>query len=373
MNIFRAVPISAMGLAALLFQTSVWSASITPETFSATISIGETVSVEKTVALDADTAATSVDIFFLSDNTGSMGGIINTVKSFADNLLSTLSTNITDVAFGVGRYLGDPVEGVAPATAYQLQQSITTDTTPVMTQIGNWFARGGGDSPETNFFALQQVATEGASTGGGVSTGQATGWRDGARRVILWFGDASSHEETVSQTEVIDALTDENVIVIGLNTRPSNSGIDTAGQASAITDATEGSLFNNLSSASPAVVQQAILDGIDAATSTLDITLATFGDTSGLDISVVCTSLEGCDDVPAGGIRTLRMDITGVSAGVFNFETRVPGLAGVMEIDSITVTDGSGIPEAIPEPASILLLGLGLTILGINRKRAPAA
>ncbi|MGG5891159.1 hypothetical protein ACLF3G_29235, partial [Falsiroseomonas sp. HC035] len=114
------------------------------------------------------------------------------------------------------------------------------------------FASGGGDTPEANFFGLQQVATSGGATdglgstdvAGGFGTGANTGWRSGAGKVVVWFGDASSHTTTVSQAEAIAALQANGVTVVGINTQSAGFGIDQSGQASANTGATGGTLTN---------------------------------------------------------------------------------------------------------------------------------
>jgi hypothetical protein len=84
---------------------------------------------------------------------------------------------------------------------------ISKDKAATQAAINNWIASGGGDFPEANTFALHQVATSGGATDGigssdeGIGTGQNTGWRDNAGRIIVWFGDARSHTETVDLDE----------------------------------------------------------------------------------------------------------------------------------------------------------------------------
>jgi hypothetical protein len=217
------------------------------------------------------------DVFFLADNTGSMGDVIRSVQTNSGRILSDISGGDTrfsgyDIGYGVGSYVGDPVKEKVPATiAYRLQQPITTNKVTTQQSIDRWQADNGGlvdrrlidpgcffllclipapvpnpEVPETNFFALQQIATSGQPALSGVGTGFNTGWRDGANRLIVWFGDAPSFENTVKQSEAIDALKANNVRVIAINTLGAGKGIDQDGQASAIAIATGGVLRNSI-------------------------------------------------------------------------------------------------------------------------------
>jgi hypothetical protein len=362
------------GAALFAAPSIVNAASITPGSYSATIDVGQTVSVDKVITLDPGSAISKVDVFFLADNTGSMGGIIGSVQSSASTILTAIAGGNPafagiDVGFGVGRYFGDPVEGVAPGTAYQLQQPITTSQASVQTAINTWIASGGGDLPEANFFALQQAATDGAATTGGVSTGQDTGWRDGAGRIIVWFGDAPSHTATVSQAEAIAALTGNDVIVAAINTETAGNGIDSSGQASAITTATGGTLSNGITGGSDAATIDAILAAVESAISSVDLEFLADGDISGLDVSYVCTDALGCDGVLAGQSRAFQMIVAGLVPGTYNFNTIANGIAEALEVDSITVRGA----EAIPAPGALLLFGTGLVGLFFGRRRQKRA
>jgi hypothetical protein len=346
---------------------SAHAASLDPATFETTLAIGGSVTIEKTVTLDEGVPALSrVDVFFLADNTGSMGALLTTVKNNATTIVSEIAGGDPrfagiDAAFGVARYLEDPSEGVLPTRAYQLLQAVTTDQTAVDVAINSWSPEGGGDFPEANFFALQQVATEGSPTPSGVSTGHVTGWRPDSGRVIVWFGDASSHIATISQAETIAALTGANVIVAAINTRGANSGIDTSAQATAIVTATAGTLTNNVSGTATTI--DAILDAIEEATNEVDIALTTSGDTSGLDVDFLCTSVEGCSGVLPGESRTLDMTITALEPGFFEFTTSAVGIAGAVELDTITVL---GDPDEQP-PVCDPLVEDGNTFTGTAR------
>jgi hypothetical protein len=339
------------------------AATISPATYSASIAVGETITVEKTVTIEEGDVASKVDFYFLADNTGSMGGIINNVRTVAGSLMTTLSGSYADAAFGVGRYFGDPVEyGETAASAYDVLQTSTTDTTAVQTAINSWYASGGGDTPEANFYALQQAATDGGLTSGGLSSGEAVGWRGGSQKVVLWFGDASSHTETVTQAQAIAALNAAGVTVIALNTYGAGSGIDTGGQASAITSATGGALVNSFGSVSVANIVDTITAAVGVALGTVDISL--YSDPAsipGLTISYACTDALGCTDVTAGESRTLSMTVTGDAAGVYSYDTVLAGFPTVTEADSITV-------GSVPEPSVLMLLSAGLIGLGWSKR-----
>ena len=250
--------------------------------------------VNKTLPIEIeDPANTTVDVFFLADNTSSMSSIINAVREGASALLDRVGGEDPrfvglDVAFGVGRYVGDPSElFVSPDLAYQLLQSISSDQDLAQIAINQWAADNGGvlntSLPEANFFALHQVATSGEATDGDglfdsvISTGQVTGWRPDARRVVIWFGDAASITSTVDLDEVTEALTIENVTVAAINTRSAGFGIDRFGQASAIVNDTEGRLFNNINTNNVTdVVLQAADEVIDIDFTVIDMPIGSF-------------------------------------------------------------------------------------------------
>src|SRR5947209_11151659 len=136
-----------------------------------------------TVTIPAQPIAQKVDVYFLADNTGSMGPAIANVKAGASAILSTLAGIVPDIQFGVGNYhdFGDP-------SVFQNQLALTSVTSapasqlPVLNAINGWSANFGGDTPESALHALHQVATG------------PIGWRGGSMKFIVWFGDAPSHE-----------------------------------------------------------------------------------------------------------------------------------------------------------------------------------
>lgn len=329
-----------------------YAANITPNTINVDLVVDQTVNIERTLTLDSTgPAANLVDVIFLADNTGSMGGVINTVRSNAHQILDAISGGDPrfagiDVQFGVASYNGDPREfGGTPQAralnAYRLHQAITQSRTAVNTALSKWVASGGGDAPEANFFALHQVATSGGVTDGkgssdsGLSTGYNTGWRPGAARVVVWFGDITSHTTTVDIDEAIAALKNNKVIVAAINSGSANSGIDGQRQASTIVAATGGSLTNNVQGTQTTI--NAILNAVQNATAKVDLTLATRGDTSGVTVQFSCISPEGCNAVAPGESRRFNMQIRGRALGDYSFETYAPQINGAVAQDVVHV------------------------------------
>ncbi|MDY0264456.1 MAG: transferrin-binding protein-like solute binding protein [Sulfurospirillum cavolei] len=218
-----------------------------------------------------------VDIFLLADNTGSMGGLVGSAQTNAQAILDALRADSrfakVNAQFGVGRYLGDPSEGGETATSsYQLIQPITNSDTAVTTAINQWYASGGGDWEEGNFYAIQQVIDSGAATprNASLASGQVTNWRTGAQKVIVVFGDAPSWQNSVNEKELKALAIAAGAKIVFIDTSGINVGqtsnvyASTSGQqmqdaAVEIADATGGS-YMRLTDVSN--IQDAVLNAI---------------------------------------------------------------------------------------------------------------
>jgi hypothetical protein len=169
-------------------------ASISPTSITATLEPGESVQETKTVHIEMIPA--QVDVIFAFDLTGSMGDIIDTAKTRAVDIMTELTTALgTDVQFGVMSYMdypdlysscgytenyGNPAYG---DYAYSLDQSITGDTTTVNSTIGGLVIGSGGDFPEDYTRIMYESYAD-----------PAVGWRTGAKRILVNFGDDVPHD-----------------------------------------------------------------------------------------------------------------------------------------------------------------------------------
>ena len=190
----------------------------------------------------------AVDVFFLADNTGSMGGEIAEVKNKAGAILDALAGSdprFADVQinWGVGRYSDDQITDPGDP-GYQLLQSVTDNKAAVQAALDQWNSSWGSGT-ESAFWAAQQAATDGDGTprhpnNARVATGQETGWRDGAARVIVLFGDEPSQQESINEKELREVLGTENVTLSIID-----SGTQDGGQSSTSWDATSGQQLEN--------------------------------------------------------------------------------------------------------------------------------
>lgn len=168
-----------------------------------------------TVTVPKNAGAAKADIYFLADTTNSMSTPLSNVQSGANAMLSALQG--FDVAFGVGNYRDFPVP--APNSyAFQHQQSLTQTVADVVNAINDWKAGEGSDGDEGQFYALDQLAQPPGGT---------VGWRAGAKRIIVWFGDAPGHDPVckgisgllydITEASVTQKLADEKITVIAIS------------------------------------------------------------------------------------------------------------------------------------------------------------
>lgn len=172
------------------------------------------------VTVDDVSSTTREDFYLLSDATGSMTAQIASVQDRFGMLVNARREASGDVAFGVGYYRDE--EDSPP---FENLQSITKDLGAVDNAINRLEAKDGGDTPEANLFAINQVATE-----------SSIGWREGSRKILVYFGDAPGHEPTcpagsgpLTRDAVVNQLNDKGIAVVSTNfATAANQGLDAA-------------------------------------------------------------------------------------------------------------------------------------------------
>jgi hypothetical protein len=310
--------------------------------------VGGSVTIPKTVTV-TQTSTTPLDLFFLTDTTGSMSGAIGDVRTGFSSIVTAVSGVASNVNYAAGQY-----KDVGDVFVYKLDQDITASTAAVQTAINGWFASGGGDTPEAGIFGLQQAATT-------------TSWRAGSQRILVWTGDAPSHDPSngVTQADAIAALLGAGVEVISISAN-SGPGIDSSGQATAISDATGGSFLGTFSAGN---LTTAILDAITTAVTTYStVDIVPTGLPAGVGVSIAPVSYSGSFDRSID--RTFGFDVTftGLAPGTYNFslDARVDGVVIASEADTITVPGGS-----VPEPSTLLFSVTGLLgVIALRRRFA---
>lgn len=120
-----------------------------------------------------------VDVVFVVDTTGSMGGDLTSLRDQIGAFISELRESKTDFQIGVVTFKDraqDPAETKEPRPIMFGGKEFTTDADALSREIGNLKADGGGDDPESGLDALEFATRR--------------PFRDGAARVLVLLSDA---------------------------------------------------------------------------------------------------------------------------------------------------------------------------------------
>ncbi len=129
---------------------------VDPQVVEVTLNSGKSIDVTKTV--HTSPIPPKVDVYFLSDTTGSMSPAIADVQANAGTILSTVSGGSADTAFGAGDYKD------FPSDTHAFKNAAPIGTVAAATAAINlWSASGGFDGPEGQLFALHKLATGAAA------------------------------------------------------------------------------------------------------------------------------------------------------------------------------------------------------------------
>lgn len=147
-------PTGHQQLADLLSPSNVFGASLTPVT-----------------------SGGSVDIVFVVDTTGSMGGAINSVKNAAVSIVNNVTVKTSSARFALVDYRDFPERtGDSGDYASKLDQAFTSDASTIDDAIQGLSLGYGGDGPETMY--------------SGLMTAFDLPWRPGVKKMTIVLADA---------------------------------------------------------------------------------------------------------------------------------------------------------------------------------------
>jgi len=264
---------------------------------------GEQQVIDVTVCLPGQ--LTKADVYLLADVTTSMDPVLDQLKADASLIVNALaSATSMDIAVGLGSYR-DFINLPFLPQPFIPQVAVTKNAATVIGGINAWVAAGGGDPPESQFYALWKLATD-----------PIAGFRPGAKRLVVWFGDSPAHDPICSSfvsglgdpalaidepvlTAALNAAGPDgtSVLAIGtvtstlvypdaLNSDPQIGGFNidydflcsqrgSGGQAQRIADATGGT-YTQITD--PTQITEAILTALSNFFTTSDVSLAVTGD-----------------------------------------------------------------------------------------------
>lgn len=290
--------------------------TIAPDTNFLTLNLGDTFPEVLTVHIPPRPCC-MVDVYFLGDATGSMDrNIYDTLAFEIGNIATQLGAGGCDVAYGVGLYKDFGSDISLPSDVFTNFQDPTTNIPDVSTAFSTLAGSvtGGDDYPEGQFYAFDRIAN------GGVV------WRPGARKILVWIGDAPGHDPICTGiTGIIPDITEataqstllaSSIRVFAFNVAATGGGLDDdpllgnvsyaawgcaqigsgPGQATRITGATGGSITDFVDSTN--IVANVINQLTWALTSYVSVSLVPAGGTAPF-VTVISPSSYGPLD-PSG-------------------------------------------------------------------------
>jgi Mg-chelatase subunit ChlD len=118
-----------------------------------------------------------LDLAFIVDTTGSMGGLIQAAQKQMVDMVDALATAVdVDMRLGIVEYRDHPPQDSMVYRAYDLTEKLDK----AKKTINNLKADGGGDAPEAVFAGI-------------VAACEKLSWRPHARRMAVLVGDAPPH------------------------------------------------------------------------------------------------------------------------------------------------------------------------------------
>lgn len=363
--------LAALAVSASMGAVPAFADTISPETFSADLGLNESVTIEKTVVIEAAGPTDAViDVHFLIDTSGSMGSQVNAAKAAASSLFSSLEDDFGDVAASVGVFseLATLTGSTANGRAI-IGGGLTTDNTTFTANVNSvalGVPDGGGDFPESGFTGIALA-------------GDNLAWRPGSNRFMFVFTDASGKGDLAGAAATL-AANDITLVALAYNGGVSyvtNGGFGGQGYGSAL-----GATVYTSSTSVDAIIAD-VTAGISAGFA--EYGSVTVGDLGlglplGISVTTVCKTADIGSCVGASAIgdydrevdRTFTFDVTfeRVAGGDAEFFTNALVDGGIVAREFDSFKDG-GTP-VVPLPAGLPLLLTAFGAFALARRRRAA-
>ncbi len=179
--------------------------SMYPTALEVTLKPGDSVTEAKIVNIPM--VPSRADVIFSFDLTGSMGNITAAARANAIEVMNTLDATGVDINYGVMSFhdyphtyssygynatYGDATMGDYP---YALKRSVTSDRVSVSTTINGLTIHGGMDGPESYTRVFYESYAD-----------PNVGWRPGAKKILLNFGDAFPHDDNINEGSIYTGI-----------------------------------------------------------------------------------------------------------------------------------------------------------------------
>jgi len=152
-------------------------------------------------------SSSQLDLAFVIDTTGSMWDDIDAVKRAASGIVDRLSG---DFRVALVDYKDHPISPYGDPRDYpsRIVQQFSSGKDSLVSAINSLGADGGGDFPESVYSGLMR--------------GLSLDWRSGARRSIIWMGDAPPHDPepitNLTFLQVVGAALSKRAVVVPAGT-----------------------------------------------------------------------------------------------------------------------------------------------------------
>jgi lysophospholipase L1-like esterase len=270
-------------------------------------------------------AAGSLDLAFVIDTTGSMGGTIDAVKSHIDTIVDRLAAGTSSYRLAVASFRDHP-EWTGDPNDYpgRVDQDFTADPAAVKAAVAALTAGGGGDGPESAY--------------SGITSALNLHWRPGVKKQVIVFTDIDAHDP-----EPVSGLTAADVIIHSAVIDPAVINLVDTGSGSNLAEVARRTGGLALEAATPEAIDGA-LDSI--VTTSLQAPYAWVGEQYLAAVgSPVTFDASGSFD-PTGGSLRYEWDVD--NDGTVDARTDVPQLpwtytASYDGLVSVRVISSSGL------------------------------